>query len=1027
MTIDKTFDPAAIEAKWYTHWESKRAFRPDRPHAEPYTIVNPPPNVTGSLHIGHALDNTLQDILIRHARLQGKDALWVVGTDHAGIATQMVVERQLNAQGQKRTDFTRDAFVAKVWEWKAESGGEITGQLRRLGCSMDWENERFTMDEGFSKAVIKVFVELYNQGLLYRDKRLVNWDPGLKTAISDLEVETREINGKFWHFKYPLEDGSGFISVATTRPETMLADMAVAVNPSDERYAHLVGKNVRLPITGRLIPIITDEHADPALGSGAVKITPGHDFNDFEVGKRAGFKASEMLNMLDSEGRVVQTADGLIPAEYIGQYRFGIEGEPTNARKMVVEAMDALGLLEKVEDRVIQTPFGDRSGQVIEPWLTDQWYVDAQTLAKPAIEAARKGKANGGFDIVPKSWEKTYFNWMENIQPWCVSRQLWWGHQIPAWFGPTAEKIIAQREELDATPNIFVGIDEQEVRQLALKFYQSQNCGIDEVKFFDPSEASVSWGEPQFSDRRTVYLYRDSDVLDTWFSSALWPFGTLGWPEENPPPTGEGDHAKHGGGARAESPEGEGGRSLNVPLHQPAAGPPPRSGEEFLLQRHYPNDVLISGFDILFFWDARMAMQGIHFMKEVPWKTLYLHGLVRAADGSKMSKSKGNTVDPLGLIDQYGADALRFFMAAMESQGRDIKMDESRVAGYRNFATKLWNAARFAQSNGISGSHSVHAPMAELAVNRWIIGEVVETVEKLNKAFAEYRFDGMADVLYHFVWDQFCDWYLELIKPLVQVRPGEGRGPDAVEAGPQPTLGNAEADETREVAGWVLDQILVMLHPFMPFITEELWHALADAEHPRANDIIHAQWPEPSAEVDSEAKAEIEWLIELVGKVRTARAELNVPPGIKLEMQIFDYVEITKVRMVQNADSVCRIARIDSILLHPGMGISFVIGDKRVGDFANVDLVRRGAAQIMVNEAIFVIPLDGVIDLDAERSRITKAIEAATKERDALAGRLSNAAFVEKAKPEAVEKARADHAEKAAEAERLTAALTRLG
>ncbi|MCO4090439.1 MAG: valine--tRNA ligase [Sphingorhabdus sp.] len=960
MTIDKTFDPAAIEAKWYAHWESTGAFRPDRPHAEPYTIVNPPPNVTGSLHIGHALDNTLQDILIRHARLQGKDALWVVGMDHAGIATQMVVERQLNAQGQKRTDFTRDEFVAKVWEWKAESGGEITGQLRRLGCSMDWENERFTMDEGFSKAVIKVFVDLYNQGLLYRDKRLVNWDPGLKTAISDLEVETREINGKFWHFKYPLEDGSGFISVATTRPETMLADMAVAVNPSDERYAHLVGKNVRLPITGRLIPIVTDEHADPELGSGAVKITPGHDFNDFEVGKRAGFKASEMFNMLDGEGRVVQTADGLIPAEYIGQYRFGIEGEPTNARKMVVEAMDALDLLEKVEDRVIQTPFGDRSGQVIEPWLTDQWYVDAATLAKPAIEAARKGKANGGFDIVPKSWEKTYFNWMENIQPWCVSRQLWWGHQIPAWFTADGTCYVAETEEA--------------------------------------AQGLAGVG---------VALTRDPDVLDTWFSSALWPFGTLGWPEENPPPTGEGDHAKHGGGARAESPDGEGGRSLNVPLRQPAAGPPPRSGEESLLQRHYPNDVLISGFDILFFWDARMAMQGIHFMKEVPWKTLYLHGLVRAADGSKMSKSKGNTVDPLGLIDQYGADALRFFMAAMESQGRDIKMDESRVAGYRNFATKLWNAARFAQSNGISGSHSVHAPKAELAVNRWIIGEVVETVDKLNKAFAEYRFDGMADVLYHFVFDQFCDWYLELIKPLVQVRPGEGWGPDAVEAGPQPTLGNADADETREVAGWALDQILVMLHPFMPFITEELWHALSDSEYPRAYDIIHAQWPEPNATVDAEAVAEINWVIDTISKTRSFKAELNIAPGTRLTANIAGPQAATMAIIARQGAALSRLGRID--------------------DFVYSPVETNNVAQIVVGDDTIVFALDGVIDLDAERSRITKAIEAATKERDALSGRLSNAAFVEKAKPEAVEKARADHAEKAAEAERLTAALKRLG
>ena len=896
MTIDKTFDPAVIEAKWYAHWESTGAFRPNRPNAEPYTIVNPPPNVTGSLHIGHALDNTLQDILIRHARLQGKDALWVVGTDHAGIATQMVVERQLNARQQKRTDFTRDEFVAKVWEWKAESGGEITGQLRRLGCSMDWENERFTMDEGFSKAVIKVFVELYNQGLLYRDKRLVNWDPGLKTAISDLEVETREINGKFWHFKYPFEDGSGFISVATTRPETMLADMAVAVNPADERYAHLVGKNVRLPITGRLIPIVTDEHADPELGSGAVKITPGHDFNDFEVGKRAGFKASDMFNMLDGEGRVVQTADGLIPGEYIGQYRFGIEGEPTNARKMVVEAMDALALLEKVEDRVIQTPFGDRSNQVIEPWLTDQWYVDAETLAKPAIDAARKGKANGGFDIVPKSWEKTYFNWMENIQPWCVSRQLWWGHQIPAWFAADGTCYVAETEEA--------------------------------------AQALAGAG---------VELTRDPDVLDTWFSSALWPFGTLGWPDESD-----------------------------------------------ALNRHYPNDVLISGFDILFFWDARMAMQGIHFMKEVPWKTLYLHGLVRAADGSKMSKSKGNTVDPLGLIDAYGADALRFFMAAMESQGRDIKMDESRVAGYRNFATKLWNAARFAQSNGISGSHSVQAPKAELAVNRWIIGEVVSTVEKLNKAFAEFRFDGMADVLYHMVFDQFCDWYLELIKPaFVDGEKGE------------------MDEESKIVAGWVLDQILVMLHPFMPFITEELWHALSDAEHPRASDIIHAQWPEPNATVDAEAVAEINWVIDTISKTRSFKAELNIAPGTRLNANIADPQPSTIAIIERQASALSRLGRIDA--------------------FAYAPVETNNVAQIVVGEDTIVFALDGVIDLDAERSRITKAIEAATKERDALAARLSNAAFVEKAKPEAVDKARADHAEKAAEAEQLTAALKRLG
>jgi valyl-tRNA synthetase len=603
----------------------------------------------------------------------------------------------------------------------------------------------------------------------------------------------------------------------------------------------------------------------------------------------------------------VQTADGLIPAEYIGQYRFGIEGEPTNARKMVVAALDALGLLEKVEDRVIQTPFGDRSGQVIEPWLTDQWYVDAETLAKPAIEAARKGKANGGFDIVPKSWEKTYFNWMENIQPWCVSRQLWWGHQIPAWFAADGTCYVAETEE---AAQLLAGAG--------------------------------------------LALTRDPDVLDTWFSSALWPFGTLGWPDQ-----------------------------------------------DTMLDRHYPNDVLISGFDILFFWDARMAMQGIHFMKEVPWKTLYLHGLVRAADGSKMSKSKGNTVDPLGLIDQYGADALRFFMAAMESQGRDIKMDESRVAGYRNFATKLWNAARFAQSNGIGGSRSVRAPKAELAVNRWIIGEVVSTVEKLNKAFAEFRFDGMADVIYHFVFDQFCDWYLELLKPILQAQSGD----DGAE--PQPSLVNADADEAREVAGWALDQILVMLHPFMPFITEELWHAMSDPAQPRAHDIIHAQWPEPNATIDTDAVAEINWVIDTISKTRSFKAELNIPPGTRLTANIADPQASTMSVIARQAAALSRLGRIDSFVYAP--------------------VATNNVAQIVVGGDTVVFALDDVIDLDAERSRITKALEAAGKERDALAGRLSNAAFVEKAKPEAVEKARADHAEKAAEAERLTVALARLG
>ncbi len=926
--LPKTFDPTAIESKWYRHWEETGAFRPSRPDAEPFTIVMPPPNVTGSLHIGHALDNTLQDILIRHARLQGKDALWVVGTDHAGIATQMVVERQLNERQQKRTDFTREEFIAKVWEWKAESGGTITRQLRRLGASCDWENERFTMDEGFSKAVIKVFVDLYNEGLLYRDKRLVNWDPGLKTAISDLEVETVEINGKFWHLKYPLEDGSGFISVATTRPETMLADMAVAVNGDDPRYTSVIGRNVRLPITGRLIPIIADEHADPELGSGAVKITPGHDFNDFEVGKRAGFKAAEMLNMLDAEARVVQTADELIPAELLGL-------TVKDARAKVVDLIEWLGLLEKVEDRVIQTPFGDRSGVVIEPWLTDQWYVDAKTLAQPAIEAVR----SGAIKVVPQTWEKTYFNWMENIQPWCVSRQLWWGHQIPAWFADDGSVHVAENE----------------------------------------TEAQALAGAG-------VTLTRDNDVLDTWFSSALWPFGTLGWPEAQPSPPSGGEGRQTPDLIRGQT--GRGGSAVtsqNSPSPFGAGAPlpsPPEGGEGGLLSRHYPNDVLISGFDILFFWDARMIMQGLHFMKEVPWKTLYLHGLVRAADGSKMSKSKSNTVDPLGLIDQYGADALRFTLTAMESQGRDIKLDEKRVEGYRNFATKLWNAARFCQSNGIGASTTLTAPSAELAVNRWIIGEVAETLAKLDKAIADLRYDAMADAIYHFAWGTFCDWYLELIKPaFIEGEKGEM---DA---------------ESKRVAGWVIDQILVMLHPFMPFITEELWHAMGDREY----DLIHAKWLIPVDKVDSLAKAEIDWLVNLVNEVRTARTELNVPPGARLSFAVKGANERTLLRLETHSGAIGRLARISQ---------SAAIG---------------GEAQIIVDEATYVLALGDAIDLEAERARITKSIEAISKERDSLASRLNNPSFVEKAKPEAVDKARADHAEKAAEAERLSAALARLG
>ena len=866
--LPKTFAPADIEARWYAQWEETDAFRPARPDAPPFTIVMPPPNVTGSLHVGHALDVTLQDILVRHARLRGRDALYVAGTDHAGIATQMVVERNLASQGLKRSEIGRDAFVEHVWEWKAQSGGAITRQLRRLGASCDWRHERFTMDEGFSRAVLRVFVQMHRDGLIYRDKRLVNWDPGLKTAISDLEVEAREVQGKFWHLRYPLADGSGHISVATTRPETMLADMAVAVNPFDDRYRHLVGAQVRLPITGRLIPIVADEHADPELGSGAVKITPGHDFNDFEVGLRAGYKASEMLNMLDADARIVQC--GGIPEALLGLDRF-------DARAAVVAMLEAEAMVERVEDRVVATPFGDRSGAVIEPWLTDQWYVDAKTLAGPAIEAVR----SGDIEVVPATWKKTWFNWLENIQPWCISRQLWWGHRVPAWFADDGRIFVAETE----------------------------------------TEARAEAGEG-------VALRQDEDVLDTWFSSALWPFGTLGWPDENP-----------------------------------------------LLVKHYPNDVLVSGFDILFFWDARMAMQGLHLLGKAPWKTLYLHGLVRDATGAKMSKSKGNTVDPIGLIDRFGADALRFTLAAMESQGRDIKLDERRVEGYRNFATKLWNAARFLQGNGVRASEHIGPPPAASTVNRWLIGEVANTVAALDAALAAFRFDEAAHAIYHFVWDRFCDWYVELIK-------------------------GAFDDETRAVAGWAFDQILVMLHPFMPFITEELWHAIGARG---GHDVIHAAWPVPAWSIDKAAAEDVDWLIRLVGAIRTARTELSVPPGARLPMHIRG--DAARTRLDAMSPMLARLARVDV----------------SAGDVEDI-----GAIQVVVDDATYLLPLGDVIDLDAERARLERSALGVEKERDALGARLSNASFVERAKPEAIAKARADYADKSAEAERLRAALGRL-
>jgi valyl-tRNA synthetase len=888
--IDKTFAPADFEQRWYAHWESTGAFRPERPDAKPFTIIIPPPNVTGSLHIGHALDNTLQDVLIRWHRLQGRDARWVVGTDHAGIATQMVVERQLaeSSRGTTRQAMGRAKFLETVWDWKRESGGTITRQLRRLGASCDWANERFTMDDGFNTAVTRVFVTLYNERgsdgkpLLYRDKRLVNWDPKFKTAISDLEVETREVAGTFTHIRYPLADGvrladgRDHLIVATTRPETMLGDTAVAVNASDERYQSVIGKHIILPITGRRIPIVADDHADPELGSGAVKITPAHDFNDFEVGKRHGMTP---INIFDADAKII-AADG-IPADYVGMDRF-------DARKKVVADLEALDAVELIEAKTIQMPYGDRSGVVIEPWLTDQWYVNAGELAKPALAAVRSGETQ----FVPKTWEKTYFNWMENIQPWCVSRQLWWGHQIPAWYAPDGRCFVAESE----------------------------------------ADAQAQAGDG-------LSLTRDEDVLDTWFSSALWPFATLGWPENT---------------------------------------------ED--LAHHYPGDVLVTGFDIIFFWVARMMMQGIHFMDGVPpFKTVYCHGLVRDAKGQKMSKSKGNTVDPLVLVDKFGADALRFTLTAMESQGRDIKLDEKRVEGYRNFATKLWNAARFCQSNGIGGSPDITPPAASHPINRWIIGEVAATARALETAMATFRFDAYADTIYQFVWNRFCDWYLELTKPLL----AEGADP-------------AVAAETRAVSGWALDQILVMLHPVMPFLTEELWHKLGT----RSRDLILSDWVRSDAiPADAAASADIEWLIGLVSEVRSARTELNVPPGAKLGYTVDGADAATIARLAANASAIERLARI--------------VPSDTPATGGRLQLVHAGAT--------YALPLEGIIDLGAEKARLQKAIAAAVKERDALAGRLASPGFTEKAKPEAVEKAREDHAARAAEAERLSAALARLG
>ena len=883
--LDKTYRPSEVEPKHYEEWERSGAFaaRTDS-NKLPYTIMMPPPNVTGSLHMGHALTFTLQDVLIRYNRMAGRDALWQPGTDHAGIATQMVVERQLEAQGVTRHDLGREKFIERVWEWKAESGGTITRQLRRLGASPDWDKERFTMDDGLSAAVRKVFVTLHKQGLIYRDKRLVNWDPKLHTAISDLEVEQREVKGHMWHFKYPVEGmADTYITVATTRPETMLGDSAVAVHPEDERYTHLVGKMVRLPIVNRLIPIVADEYSDPTKGTGAVKITPAHDFNDFEVGKRHNLP---QINILDRDARIT----GDVPAEYVGLDRY-------DARKKIVAVFEELELLEKIEPNPHTVPYGDRSGVVIEPWLTDQWYVDAPTLAKPALEAVETGKTK----FYPKHWENTYYEWMRNIQPWCVSRQIWWGHQVPAWYGPDG--------------HFFVEETETEAAAAALAHYGHE-----------------------------VALSRDTDVLDTWFSSALWPFSTLGWPEQTPE-----------------------------------------------LARYYTTDVLVTGFDIIFFWVARMMMMGIHFMGEVPFKDIYIHALVRDEKGQKMSKSKGNVIDPLVLMDKFGTDAVRFTLAALAAQGRDIKLAEGRVEGYRNFATKLWNAARFCQMNECAPIDGFDPKSAKEIVNRWVVGKVAETADKVAQALVGYRFDAAASAAYQFVWGTFCDWYLEFAKPIFG-------GTDEV----------AKA-EARATAAWVLDTILHVLHPFMPFITEELWSQMGS----RDGALMLRPWPVLTGLDDAAAQEEMDWVVRVISTIRAVRSEMNVPPAAQVDLLVTGLAEGKAAWAATHAELINRLARLAAF-------------ETKADSLRVAQAFSHGAVQMVVDEATLVLPLAGVIDVDKERLRLEKEITRVEAEIGKVDRKLANPDFVAKAAPEVVEENHERRAEWLAAKTKLSEALQRL-
>ena len=880
---------ADTEKRLYAEWEEQGCFEAGRVDGDAYTIVIPPPNVTGNLHMGHALNNTLQDILCRFERMRGRDVLWQPGTDHAGIATQMVVERQLAEAGEpSRRDMGREAFLERVWQWKEESGSTITQQLRRLGASCDWSRERFTMDEGLSKAVLKVFVTLHQQGLIYKDKRLVNWDPKLLTAISDLEVVQKEVNSHLWHFKYPLEDGSGHITVATTRPETMLGDTGVAVHPDDGRYADLVGKNITLPIVGRKIPIVADSYADPEQGSGAVKITPAHDFNDFEVGRRCNLSS---INILDKTASIELNEEDFSDMKnrdsWQGLDRF-------EARKRVIDEITTLGLLDKIEDNTHMVPFGDRSDVLIEPWLTDQWYVDAATLAKPAIEAVQSGQTK----FVPANWEKTYFDWMENIQPWCISRQLWWGHQIPAWYGPDGE--------------IFVAESEQDAHQAAKAHY-----GQD------------------------TELTRDEDVLDTWLSSALWPFSTLGWPDETPE-----------------------------------------------LQKHYKTDVLVTGFDIIFFWVARMMMMGLHFKQEVPFHTVYIHALVRDEKGAKMSKSKGNVIDPLELADKYTADALRFTLSAMAAMGRDIKLSESRVGGYRNFATKLRNATRFCEMNECFTVGAFNPAEAKLPLTQWLVGETYRAKEAITASLEAYRFNDASNAVYQFIWDGFCDWFIELAKPILQ---GEDE---------------AAKIEVQAAAQWGLQNALKLLHPFMPYVTEELWQEIKPADA-TVKFLMLETWPQiPKDVLNKDADAEINWVIKAITIIRSVRSEMNVPAGSKIPLIVSASNDLTQERLTRHEDVLKRLARLDTVSVQNNFP--------------------EGAIQSIVDEAVFAIHLNEVIDIAAEADRLKKEIAKVEQEIAKISGKLGNKGFLEKAPDAVIEENKSRLQDEQSKLEKLETALSRL-